>query len=384
MFYDYRIVHEDGEEILYLYLTYGFEFAQDLRQDHTSRQRSIYERVINYIKNRGIDFQGNKVYLVVNDIIVSSLILGGFQKEVDRMIPVYKYVEVLRDFFPNDMRIDLVSSDQLPSFPQEKFIDLRKSNGILERVRLEEYIMGVLQFELPYTTPMETLKAQAVLARTYVYRQEELGQELSQNNGTQLYQDQTYLKTIYKDDYLDYFHRVQEAVFNTRGEYLSYQGEPIQVYYHVINHGKTEDASEILGKKIPYLVSVDSNFDRDVKGFSFEFHFTYEQISRFFHQPITKQTTIKVIEETQGGSIKKVQIGSYIYRGTDIQRALHLQSNNFVVTQHEDSITFTCHRIGQGLGLSIYGAIEMAKHGYSYEQILRHYYPNTEILKRED
>ena len=88
---------------------------------------------------------------------------------------------------------------------QEKFIDLRKSNGILERVRLEEYIMGVLQFELPYTTPMETLKAQAVLARTYVYRQEELGQELSQNNGTQLYQDQTYLKTIYKDDYLDYF-----------------------------------------------------------------------------------------------------------------------------------------------------------------------------------
>lgn len=384
MFYKHSILEVNGEPVLYLYLEPTYEFSNDFYGEN--KQRSVYERVTNYIRNRGIVFQGKKVYLVINGIIVSSLIVNPVQQsgkqDVDQMIPMYKYVEILQDFIPNNMSIELLDDEEedLP-IQAGKFIDLKNSAGILQKYYLEDYAFGVVCTSLPLFFHKEARKAQAVLARTYALKQMENQMPVSAFNKRMLFRDESSLRSLWKDYYDAQKDEIIEMVQETRGEYLTYQGKPIDVYTHIVNHGRTESSKDSLFQNVPYLQSVNSPWDLKEFPFSESITFSYSQISKLLNQDINQDTVVQINKRSEGNRVKQIQIGKFRYRGDYLQSILSLRNTDFIVKQEPKGITFTFLSLENGLGMSQYGANGMAKEGYDYKQILSYYFPGTEIKK---
>ncbi len=383
MFYKHSILDVNGQETLYLYLDNTYEFAQDFYGEN--RKRTIYEKVNNYIRNQGIKFNGNKVYLVVNGIVVSALtidplVMNGKQN-VDEMFPYYQFVEILTDLLPENKPIEILEvEDELP-INAGKFISLKRSSGILERFHLEDYAYGVVCAEMPIFFEREAKKAQAVLARTYALRQDEKDETIREINRIQIFRDKENLKSLWKNQYLVYAKEMAAVVKETQGEYLSYKGEPIQVYTHAVNHGKTEDARDFLFRDVPYLKSVESPWDIEEYPYTDTVTYSFDELSHKLNQPINKDTKISVVSTTIGGRVKQLRIGKYKYRTDYLYYLLGLKSTDFAVRITEKGVTFTFLALETGLGLSKYGANGMAKQGYDYKQILAHYFPGTEIKK---
>ena len=102
MFYKYIIASVNNEEVLYLYMSNSYEIAKDFNSSNTTDE-DIKKRVTNYINNRGISFKGNKVYLVVDDIIIASLSLNNskYNPIIKEYLPDYKKIQ-----FSNNKNID--------------------------------------------------------------------------------------------------------------------------------------------------------------------------------------------------------------------------------------------------------------------------------------
>ena len=383
MFYNHAILKVNGEDVLYLYLDSTYEFAKDFYGEN--RKKTIYEKVQNYIQNSGISFSGKKIYLVVNGIIVSSLTIDPIKRDgkqnVDQMLPFYQYVEILSDLLPEDQEIEILDTEEDLPITAGKFISLKRSSGILERFYLEDYAYGVVCAEMPYSFQKEAMKAEAVLARTYALWQEKHGSIVKERNRIQIYADKDNLKSLWKDKYTEYAQAIKTAVKETQGEYLTYHHEPIEVYTHVVNHGKTEDANDFLFRNVPYLKSVESPWDLEEFPYTSSTTFSFKELSYLLHQPINKDTIVCVENHTIGGRVKQLRIGDYRYRVDYLYRLLHLRGSDFIAHTTEEGITFTFLSLETGLGLSKYGANGMAKQGYDYKKILSHYFPNTEIEK---
>ncbi len=85
------------------------------------------------------------------------------------------------------------------------------------------------------------------------------------------------------------------------------------------------------------------------------------------------------VSETPGGGVDTMVIGGVSYRGTTLRSLLGLRSTVFTVTVEENNITFSTFGYGHRVGMSQYGAEAMARNGSTYQQILQHYYPGTDL-----
>ncbi|MEG1494897.1 MAG: SpoIID/LytB domain-containing protein [Bacilli bacterium] len=372
MFYNHTILKVNDKDILYLYLEPTYEFAKDFHSDN--KQESIYHSVTNYINNKGIKFNGKNIYLVVNGIIVSSIIIN----QPITLPGNYKYVEILRDYLED---IELLDEENFIDIKTSKFIDLNHSDGILEKVYLEDYIFGVVAAEIPISFGSELKCAQAILARTYALKELEKGHSIKDLNTTQIFRDKKDLQTLWKENYDIYTSETKNTIKKTKGLVLTYNDNYIDVYTHMVNHGKTEDARDSLYTNIPYLVSVNSEGDLKDYPFTETKSFTYQEISTILNQNININTPIVVESRTRGGRVKLIRLGKYRYRGDYLAHLLRLRSTDFTAHKLENKILITILASGMGLGMSIYGANKMAEEGASYQEILQYYFPNTEIKK---
>lgn len=357
MFYKYLLITEDNKEVLYLYVNDIFEFSQD--KETNNNQENIYKKTYNYINRSQIPFTGNKVCFVKNGIILASIDLSDFD------INNNTYVEI----------IDASSSN--------KFIDLENSSGLVEKLKLEEYIFGVVSGEMPAIFNEESLKAQAVIARTYALKRLSRNLPIKNFNSTQIYRDRNYLKEIWGNKYNEYRTKILKAIRDTEDEVIKFDGDYIDAYYHLSSNGQTEDASNVLKLAYPYLVSVPSNWDIKKDTVSRRV-VPNSYLSQLLSMEITKDTKVDIIMKTIGHRVKYIKFDNKVFDGLILSNRLGLDSNDFTVSIHDDYTTFTTHGHGHGLGLSKYGAESMARSGYNYRQIISHYYPNTYIEKVTD
>ena len=93
------------------------------------------------------------------------------------------------------------------------------------------------------------------------------------------------------------------------------------------------------------------------------------------------QKNLRLLTVTKNGYVKQIKAVSYIISGEDFARWLQLASNNFYFEQYKGNLRIICLGKGNGLGLSQYGADQMAKQGKTYQKILKYYYPKTMIQK---
>lgn len=355
MFYKYLLVNEENHPILYLYVNDSFEMASDNGSDNLSIA-NIYQKTQNYIVRSNIPFNGDRVSFVKNGIIIGSIYLSDYDFSYNRSVEL----------------IDASTSD--------KFISLERSGGIIEQLKLEEYIFGVVSGEMPAIFKEESLKAQAVIARTYALKRLSNNLPIKNFNSTQIYRDRNYLKDIWSDNYDLYRTKILKAIRDTENEVIKFDGDYIDAYYHLASNGQTEDSSNVLKLAYPYLVSVPSSWDIDLEKVSRRV-VPNDYLSKLLNIEITKDTTVDILMKTIGHRVKYVKFGDKVFDGLILSNRLGLNSNDFTVSIEDNYTTFTTYGHGHGLGLSKYGAEAMARAGYNYRQIISHYYPNTYIEK---
>lgn len=242
---------------------------------------------------------------------------------------------------------------------------------------IESYLEGVISSEMSPAFEMEALKAQCVAARTFVVQR---GYEVDDTTNTQVYRDDKQLKDIWKDNYDVYHKKIQQAVQETTGEILTYQGKPISALFFSSSCGKTANAQEYWGNKVPYLVSVDSSWDKQ----SEEYEKSITMSKQEFSTALGFQNTVHEIEEPiryDSGYVKEIRIDRIVFTGREVREKLNLRSSCFTIKENKDNVVITTKGYGHGVGMSQIGAQAMAEKGTSYKQILSHYYPKTKIEK---
>ena len=271
-------------------------------------------------------------------------------------------------------------------FKKQKNIRIKQSSGEIITMPFEEYITGVLAGEMPTNFHIEALKAQAVAARSYALVQMNKHQkenfDVVDTVMNQVYLDENTLKQKWGNSYMNNINKVRKAVLETKGQYLDYEGQVVEAFFFSTSTGKTENVEEVFSEKLPYLRSVDSSFDQEVSPV-FESKTSY-QIEDFCHKlgvNVINPISVKVEKTTSTGRIKNIRINNKVFTGNDVAYKLALRSSYFSISQQENTIFISTKGYGHGVGMSQYGALALAKKGYTYDSILKHYYTNVQIKK---
>jgi len=268
-----------------------------------------------------------------------------------------------------------------------KYIRVKRMNsGNIENIPLEEYIVGVLAGEMPISFELEALKAQAVASRSYALKR----MEYNVNNTydvvdtimNQVYLDNEYLKKTWNNNYVKNINKLRKAVNATLNEYLEYEQKVVDALFFSTSNGFTEDSNNIFNFECAYLKSVESPWDKEV---STAFQTTKNISLNEFYQKLgisyNKNLNIEIKKRSNTGRILLLTINNTEFKGTDIYNKLSLRSTDFIIELQGDYVSITTKGYGHGVGMSQYGALGMAKKGYTYEEILKYYYSNVKLTK---
>ncbi len=370
MFYKYKVMRINDEDVMYLYLTASYEFSSDLTNTNISK------RVNNYINNSGIKFRGNKIFLVIDGIIAGNLYYDQssetISNNVSKIVPINtSKVEVLEE----------VDTKKIDFYDSEMLIKLELEDKSVIVLTLEDYLIGTVGYEIPIHYEMEALKAQVVMARTYAIKEMFNKKKIKVVNSTQLYKDPSYFKFTWGNDYYKHLNKIILAIKKTNGMYLTYNKKIIDPKFHAVSNGKTEEADSLGIGNIPYLVSLPSIWDMESSNYIKTTSKDIRDVSKLLNVTDEDLQKIVITELTKGNQVKTVKIGNKVFTGTDLRYLLNLSSNDISILINKRNIKFTTRGLGSGLGLSQYGANEMAKNNNSYINILNYYFPFTKIWK---
>ena len=270
-------------------------------------------------------------------------------------------------------------------FEKNKNVRIKRvSKDIIETIPLEKYLIGVLSGEMPASYELEALKAQAVAARTYTLKKMETNKnnqyDLVDTTDDQVYLDEEYLKKYWKENYENYTKKIKQAVNETSGEYLTYDGKIIKAYFFSTSSGITENCRDVFGENLPYLVSVMSTWDENSPSYLDYKEFTKEDFYNKLNLPYQETINIE-ITRNDTNSINTIKINNNILKGTELRYELDLKSTNIDIKEENNKVIITSKGYGHGVGLSQYGSQEMALNGYKYDEILKHYYQGIELKK---
>lgn len=261
----------------------------------------------------------------------------------------------------------------------------RESINEIDKVPIEEYIVGVVAGEMPISFQMEALKAQAVAARSYVMKQIEKNinneYDVVDTVMNQVYLDKDYLMAVWNTSYTDNINKIKLAVLSTKGEYLSYNGKVAEALFFSTSPGITENSEEIFVSNEPYLRSVVSTWDEISPVYSITITYSLEEFYRLLNLKYQKSLKIEILDSTSTGRIKKIKINNTELTGNYICSKLSLNSTYFEIIQDGEKVIIKNKGYGHGVGMSQYGAEGMAREGYTYQDILKYYYKNIEIKK---
>ncbi len=263
-------------------------------------------------------------------------------------------------------------------------------DGCAVRMPLEQYVMGVVAAEISPEFPTEAIKAQAVAARTYaVYKQQQGRSALHPDADVcddcthcAAYCDlTTQAAALWGAQTESYTARVTQAVQDTAGELVLYQGNPALTVFSAAATTMTESAADVWGTDIPYLQAVPSSGGESCPLYYGEVTFTATMAREIVQAQCpqaqvdgTPDTWCKASERSQAGGIIALQLGGVRVAGTTMRTLFDLPSTNFTISTTPDSITFHTIGYGHGVGLSQWGAKAMAEQGATYAEILTHYY----------
>ena len=272
---------------------------------------------------------------------------------------------------------------------------LHSKTGEIEEVDLDTYLLGVVSSEMPASFEEEALKAQALVARTYtIYKivngsKHENADICDNSKCCQAWISKTerFEKWNEKDRETNWA-KIENAVNSTKGKIVTYEGKPINAFFHSNSGGITDTATAVWGgTNYPYLQAVETSGEDEYSQYKSQISLTKEEFTskikennNDFKIDFNKENQIEILEYTDGDRVKKIKIGNLELSGVEIRNIFGLKSAKFEVIVEEKIINFNVFGYGHGVGMSQTGADSMAKQGKNYEEIIKHYYINVEIV----
>lgn len=272
---------------------------------------------------------------------------------------------------------------------------LHTSNNEVETIKLDEYLYGVVSAEMPASFEEEALKAQAVVARTYtIYK---IVNSEGKHGEANICDASTCCQAwISKEDRLnkwdeeareEYWNKIVNAVNSTQGKIITYDGKPINAFFHSNSGGETEAPIDVWGGSgYPYLQTVATSGEDAYSQYSSNASFTkkefQEKIKKVhsdFKIDFKEEDCIEIKEYTEGNRVKIIKVGNLELSGVEIRTIFSLRSANFKISIDDENIKFEVIGYGHGVGMSQTGADSLAKEGKNYEDIIHHYYTNVKI-----
>ncbi|HEY9888925.1 MAG TPA: SpoIID/LytB domain-containing protein [Candidatus Obscuribacterales bacterium] len=253
---------------------------------------------------------------------------------------------------------------------------MASGNGVtaINYVDLDQYLYSVVGGEMPTSWPLEALKAQAVAARSYVlYKRQQARNPQYDVGPTTTWQ-------VYKGLEAE-APSTQAAVNATRHQVLTYNGQVIEAVFHSSSGGHTENVEDVWSQPLPYLRGVQ-DYDAGAPVYQWTQSFSVDQLSSLLPEvgriiSVTPQST------TPRGRVRQVRVegdrGSQVMTGNDLRNALSLRSTLFSIAIAGNTVQVTGRGYGHGIGMSQWGAHNMASQGYTYQQILGHYYQGAQL-----
>lgn len=270
---------------------------------------------------------------------------------------------------PDENANQQVSIDTTPYDYREynKIKLLHTKTNTVEEIPLDEYLYGVVSAEMPVDFDNEALKAQSIVARTYtIYK---ILQNQSKHGDANICDDSACCQAwITKDDRLarwdedkreSNWNKIVAAVNETKGTIITYQGKPINAFFHSNSGGATEAPADVWGGSgYPYLQTVETSGEDGYTQYSSELEVSRDEfVSKIknnysdFNINFDESNCIQIVEYTNGGRIKTIKIGNHNLSGVEVRTIFSLRSANFTIEVGE-KIKFKVIGYGHGVGMS--------------------------------
>lgn len=253
-------------------------------------------------------------------------------------------------------------------------VHLKDRNEYLE---LNDYIIGVVASEMPASFNIEALKAQAVAARSYATSQLNNNIiEITSSINDQVYSPNYTLQKKWQNNYKEYYEKISASVNDTTTEVIKRENKILKTYYFSMSNGYTENSSTVFKENT--FTSVTSKEDENIKNYTYTKTFTNSEL-----QELLNLSNIELGQITRNATnhVDNIVISNKSFTGIELRKILNLRSTDFEIKIVDNNYEITTKGYGHGVGMSQYGANYMAENGNNYQEILKHYYQNTQISK---
>ena len=258
--------------------------------------------------------------------------------------------------------------------PQNVIVHIKDKNLYLD---LEDYIFGVVAAEMPALFQDEALKAQAVASRSFALSKNNRNViEITSTISDQVYYTNYELKEKWKDNYNDYYNKILKDVVDTSGYVITRDGKILKTYYFSMSNGYTENSQNVFNETT--FLSVSSPFETKLNNFEVQKIFSENELLSLLN---LSNIDIKELKRNDTNHVEYINISGKKFTGIEIRKLLNLRSTDFTINKNNNEYIITTKGYGHGVGMSQYGANEMAKAGSNYTEILNYYYKNTKLVK---
>ena len=271
-----------------------------------------------------------------------------------------------------------------------KVPDTEEADGVTE-IRWTDYLAGILAEEISQDCEPETLKAQAVLIRTQIYRTLESSEDKIL---TESYLSRDEMETKWgAENYGKYHEKYIRAVEETDDTVVMYGDTYAWTPFHQSSNGMTRSAAEVLGSEdYPYIAVRECPLDKEADDEIQTFTFSYTEIQSLCRDFLVAEENgdkaaqgytyddFEIRSCDSAGYVSELRIGNTVCTGDQFRDALSLPSSAFSFSREDDNnIKITTTGKGHGLGMSIWTADQMAKEGKTFDEILAFFFEGTEL-----
>lgn len=291
-----------------------------------------------------------------------------------------------------------LASEAQPSQPVQTWdstqtLRVLLGEGQVEEMSMGEYLWRVVAAEMPASFEPQALRAQAVCARTYslwkmgANTHQDQGADICSDPGCcQAYIDPQKAAENWGDKAQGNTEKITQAVSDTAGQVMTYDGRPIQAVFFSSSTSSTEDAQAVWGNSLPYLVSVSSPEGEEVPNYYSTVTLTRQEVEQkvkdaYPDADLTGDPAgwLSGMTLTASGRVGSMKVGGVELSGGAVRTLFGLRSTCFQVTYQPETFTFSVTGYGHGVGMSQYGANTMAAQGSGWQDILQHYYTGVTI-----
>ena len=310
--------------------------------------------------------------IIVFFIAFIIMLISYIKKEVDNEIKIITYGS------------DKIIEDESLNNNIEKttYIKINYNNEIID-IDLEEYVVGVVACEMPASFNSEALKSMAVAARTFALYKIKNNKDYVMRTtvSDQCYHSIDKLKNKWGNSFESNYGKIKSAVEATKYEYMTYKDEIIISFYFSISNGYTENCENVFSQKLDYLVSVNSDWDKE---YNYKKDSVKIKISDFLKKLNINSSIINDIdiERSETNRINYITINNIKFKGSKFRSLLSLKSTDVDIRYDNEYVYINTSGYGHGVGMSQYGANSMANNGFLYDEILKYYYTGVKIVNK--